>query len=572
MHWYTTLYIILLLVTAGVSIALAHYAWKHRPIVGATLFSILMLAIAQWSLAHFGEAISQPLPAKMAWSKFQYIGIAIAPVAWLAFTFEYTGRGNWLIRRRLFWLSLIPTTTILLVFTNDWHHLVWREVSLVTTELGSQLVVQWGNWFWVHTIFSYGCLLIATIHLFTSWRYEIAALYRRQTAALLFSHLLPWLANISYLFKLTRADLTPISFSLSGLALARYALRFPLLDAPPISHKLVVDSISDGVLVLDKQNYIVDVNSAGQQILAPIHPHPIGEHITTYWPDLAESLKLPAELVVQHDETTRTYEVNISPLYDWRKRPRGRILVLHDITERKLQEALRDDLTRTMVHDLRAPISNSLFALEMLKGDLANSSPDSKLLLEMTFANTEKTLQLVNRILDISRLESGEMPITAVSIYLPDLVMRVLESLKPRALEKELLLINEIDASLPPAWADAELIERVLQNLLDNSIKFTPHGGTIRISAVLDDTTTPHRLLITVSDTGPGIPADIEARIFDKFVVGNHGLGGSGLGLAFCQMALAAHDQEIWAENLPERGAAFSFTLPLAPVSQLESA
>ena len=102
-----------------------------------------------------------------------------------------------------------------------------------------------------------------------------------------------------------------------------------------------------------------------------------------------------------------------------------------------------------------------------------------------------------------------------------------------------------------PVWADAELIERVLKNLVDNSIKFTPSGGVIRVTAVAttNDQTNEPGLLVSVTDNGPGIPSAAQPQIFEQFVTGNHVESGSGLGLAFCKMALAAHDQTIWSEQ-----------------------
>jgi signal transduction histidine kinase len=222
-----------------------------------------------------------------------------------------------------------------------------------------------------------------------------------------------------------------------------------------------------------------------------------------------------------------------------------------------------------MVHDLRDPISNSLFALEMLKTTLAeNLVSETQQLLDLTFASTAKTLQLVDKILEIGRLESGELPLVLTSFQLNEMVDRVLAAQIPRAINKHLNLINDLPDSLPPVWADAELIERVLKNLVDNSIKFTPTGGVIRVTAVATpcNQTNEPAILVSVTDNGPGVPAAAQPQIFEQFVTGNHVESGSGLGLAFCKMALAAHDQAIWLDSEQSPGTTFTFSLSVAPV------
>jgi two-component system, NtrC family, sensor histidine kinase KinB len=341
----------------------------------------------------------------------------------------------------------------------------------------------------------------------------------------------------------------------------------------PATRDAVVNSMNDGMIVLDNQRRIIDMNPSARRIIHKSMLELVGKDIDQALPALSRhidaAINQPLDISLDYPNSDRFYELSISPFFDGREERRGHLLILRDITERKQRENLRDDLTRTMVHDLRDPISNSLFALEMLKTTLAeNLVSETQQLLDLTFASTAKTLQLVDKILEIGRLESGEVPLSITTFSLPQMVEQIFLAQTPRALNKRLQLVNDVPDSLPPVWADAELIERVLKNLVDNSIKFSPVGGVIRITAVTatNKQTTEPSLLVSVSDNGPGIPASVRPQIFEQFVTGNHLESGSGLGLAFCKMALAAHGQTIQVGSQPDQGTTFTFSLPVSTI------
>lgn len=345
----------------------------------------------------------------------------------------------------------------------------------------------------------------------------------------------------------------------------------PSYQMAPATRDAVVNSMNDGMIILDAQNRIIDMNPSARRIINKSMIDLVGKEIDQALPAFSryinEAATKPLDIALDDKDSNRFYELSISPFYDGREERRGNLLILRDITERKMRENLREDLTRTMVHDLRDPISNSLFALEMLKTTLAeNLVSETQQLLDLTFASTAKTLQLVDKILEIGRLESGELPLALVSFDLHERVERVLKAQTPRAVNKHLQLVNEVPATLPPVWADVELIERVLKNLVDNSIKFTPSGGVIRVTAVTasDAPTNKPCLHVSISDNGSGVPAAAQPHIFEQFVTGNHVESGSGLGLAFCKMALAAHGQTIWLDSQPGQETTFTFSLPLA--------
>jgi signal transduction histidine kinase len=176
-----------------------------------------------------------------------------------------------------------------------------------------------------------------------------------------------------------------------------------------------------------------------------------------------------------------------------------------------------------------------------------------------------KMQELANRILEIGQLERQQVPLNRVPIEMAHLISEALKLQTPLASAKGLRLESDVPPDLPPAWADAELIGRVLQNLLDNACKFTPPGGVVRVAARVGESEGRPALFVSVADTGPGIPDEIRARLFEKFVRGRQVGLGSGLGLAFCKLAVEAHGGRITVDSSPERRTTFTFSLPVAP-------
>ena len=293
-----------------------------------------------------------------------------------------------------------------------------------------------------------------------------------------------------------------------------------------------------------------------------------------YAPEPVHSLLAATRTVERGDEPPSEGEFEIAPrAIHWlslpvlsEDQPLGRLLVLRDVTEERLVQKMREDLTHTMVHDLRNPLTNIRMALELL--NQANSRPSEpapdgqqREVVSIALNSTQRMLSLVNAILDVNRLESGQMPLVREPLSLHDAVTEVFRMQIPLVMEKNLRLENGVAPDLPPPYVDGGLVRRVLQNLVGNAIKFTPDDGNIRVSAAIEPGGS--RVQVTVSDSGPGLPPEVRGNLFQKFVTGRHRERGSGLGLAYCRLAIEAHGGRIWAGNEPGGGAVFHFTLPL---------
>jgi PAS domain S-box-containing protein len=347
MHWQYTPYILPSLIATAISTALALYVWRRRSVPGATSFILFMLAVADWSLGHALELGSADLPSKIFWGKVQYPGVAFLPVAWLAFVLQYTGREKWLTRRNLALLTIEPLIMLLLVWSDDVYGLVYSSIELNTNGPFATLDLTFGPWFWIDVAYSY-LLLLAGSLLLLQLLLRSPHLYRGQASALLIGTLAPWVATVLSIAGLTPfpgMDLTPFAFTLSGVALTQGLFRYRLLDIMPVARRAVVDGLGDGVIVLDAQDRIVDLNPAAQGIISRPAAEAIGQpfaQVLSGRPDWVERYRdvteAHAEIVLGEGEAQRYYDLRISPLYDRRGHLTGRLVVLRDITKRKWAE------------------------------------------------------------------------------------------------------------------------------------------------------------------------------------------------------------------------------------------
>lgn len=339
----------------------------------------------------------------------------------------------------------------------------------------------------------------------------------------------------------------------------------------------LIESTRDGILMIDIEGVVRVVNAPALRLLRL--PGRAEDWLGKPWTKVLSCLRRHARGVARRciDEARRISagvrssgedEFELKPhVVHWLNlpvttgaEPLGRLIVLRNVTEERQVEKAREDLVRTLVHDLRSPLTSICIALGLLGQRYASAySPDQHRVLNMASEAAQRMLEMVNSILDVSRLESGALTPQHESIMLAALVQEVMQMQAPIAAEKDLRLENEVGLAVPRLWADAALLRRVLQNLIGNAVKFTPPGGCVRVAA---STEYPGMMLITVSDTGPGIPVEIQGRLFQKFTTGSQAEVGSGLGLAFCQLAVKAHDGRIWVESESGRGTTFSILLP----------
>ncbi len=240
--------------------------------------------------------------------------------------------------------------------------------------------------------------------------------------------------------------------------------------------------------------------------------------------------------------------------------------ILRDITQRKELDGLRGDLTSMIYHDLRSPLANISSSLDILYTMVPEKERETVLsIIKIAENSTERIQRLVNSLLDVNRLESGQPVVNQKSVNALDLIQKAVADMQPVADGRRQKLESDLPESLPSIWVDEDMARRVLINLVENSSKFTPTEGEVHVGARHEG----DWVHLWVRDTGPGIPPAEQERVFDKFTrMRGSNKPGLGIGLAFCRLAVQGHGGRIWIESDSGKGAAFHFTFPVATVEQ----
>ena len=348
----STPYIVSLIFTSIITSLVALYVWERRATAsGGKALALLAFACAEWSLGYALEIAAMDLPGKIFWGKSQYIGIVAVPLLWVIFAYSYSTKGTVMTPRTVSLLSIVPLITLILAFTTERHGLIWEDVQIRTVGAFSALEITHGFWFWIYLGYSYILLVVGTIFILRSFT-RTKGLFRRQNFILLIAVLTPWLGNILYvfdLFPIPNLDITPFAFAISIGVFAWGIFNYKLGYLAPLARELVLEKMRDGMIVLDAEGNIVDINPAVQKALGLSAADAIGQSardVFNAWPSLIERyanmLEGQDEIVLGEGESQIWYELRMSPLLDSSDRLLGRVVTVRDITEKKrTEEALR---------------------------------------------------------------------------------------------------------------------------------------------------------------------------------------------------------------------------------------
>lgn len=343
------------------------------------------------------------------------------------------------------------------------------------------------------------------------------------------------------------------------------------LEAEKTQLNAILENMAEGILAVDSQTRILVANPSAEKIFKKNSDELLGKPVL-------EAIKNPAldsmirsvlgrpqvmceeiELRREEGKTIKVSAIGLEP----RARGVAGILVLYDVTELVRLENLRRDFVANVSHELRTPLTSIKGFLETLLAGAMRSPDRARDFLERMDQDVSRLSRLIDDLLDLARIESGALPMNMKELDLAGEIQKVLNIFQPRLEEKKISILNTPDENISRlVLADPDRLEQVLVNLLDNAIKFSKPQGRIKLSA---EKTPENFIRVSIEDSGPGIPQEDIARIFERFYrvdkARNRGEGGTGLGLAIVKHIIEAHGGEVSCESLPGRGACFSFTL-----------
>jgi len=327
----------------------------------------------------------------------------------------------------------------------------------------------------------------------------------------------------------------------------------------------VLEHMADGVLITDDAGRVEMVNPAAERLLGTSEERFLDWAFGQVLPQrqIMELWKQCRRLGEQQEDTVEIGDGKlfvraiVTPFQEGEAQ--GFLVILQDLTPIRRLETVRRDFIANISHELRTPLAGLKALVDTLRGGALKDPPAAKRFLKRMDVEVDTLTQMVEELLELSRIESGRVPLHLVPTPLPDIVLPPADRLRPQAESAGLSLAVLLPPQVPMVLADVDRIQQVVANLVHNALKFTPSGGSVNVAAEL----AAQEVIISVKDTGVGIPAEDLPRIFERFYKADRARsgGGTGLGLAIAKHIIQGHSGRIWVESTEGRGSTFYFSL-----------
>ncbi|MBB2144186.1 PAS domain-containing sensor histidine kinase [Pedobacter sp. LMG 31464] len=577
-------YAIFLLICGAVLIILANYIFR-RGGNAVKWFSYMMISNAIWSIAYGLELASSSLWQIKFFINVEYIGIASLPLNWFIFCLHFCGKECWYKKPlNLILLLIMPILAILLVWTNDYHHLYYENIALATDGPFPMANIDFGLFYRIFTIYFYLLLACGCYLIFIKFRIS-DSIYKKQNYSIIIAALLPWLANIAHVLgvkPLGHLDITPFAFILTSFLILIGIYRFKLFDIIPIAREKVLELMRDGFLLLDQQNRVIDYNESVKRYINATNEKKLiglpGEEIFQNQPEFFKRIKDheqgKVELNININDEKLYLEAEILFLNDNKLNNDFTIIKLQDLTsirnetirtKEQAQELeklnqLKDRIFSIIAHDLRGPLVNLSEVLKMIANNQITIEEFKSI--SPTLSNDIiYTTDLLENILHWSRSQLKGFGIKKEFFNLRNLIINEINYHLPGATLKKIKIIHDVFPG-EMVYADVLMVQIVMRNIINNAIKFCYEDCEIHITAAYQ---TSGMMLVCIKDNGIGISKNILDKLFKDENVTTRGTSnekGTGLGLMVCKDFMNRNSGNITVETEEGKGAKFCVTIP----------
>ena len=557
---------------------------------------VSMIALATWALAELLRISATTVDGELLWHNLRFVGPAFSAVGYFVFAAVYTDNGNWVRRRRLGVLFVVPVLTVVLVWTNP--QLVRATVE---STAGGPFVMAFtpGAWYILHAGYSYVLVAIGTWWIAVRFlEFRSNTYFRKQTASVLLSAAVIMGANLAYNLDVTALDWTPVGGALWAVIFTVAVSEYRLFDLSPLAREVVVENMESGMLVTNADGEVVDVNRAATTMLATTEAELIGSQLDDVFVvpiariDELLATESRTEIVREPGDGDGWCEITVSPISIPTEDDIGRVITFEDVTERverKQQlEAQKESLERqnerldefagVISHDLRNPLSTIngwlAVAADAIEGEEPNLDDAAKALSHIESSH-DRMDEMIEDVLALAR--AGQTVTDTEPVALNETASEAWQQAAVGDCELDVTVPEEIVIE-----ADRDRLRRLLENLYRNAADHNDRPVTVRVGLLGDDDSaepdggSDAKALGDDSDTkapdsddndepglyvvddGAGIPDDQLDAVFDHGYTTDS--DGTGLGLSIVSDIAAAHGWDIRATNGRDGGARFEIT------------
>jgi PAS domain S-box-containing protein len=579
-------------------ICLGVYSWRKRS-AAARAFAFMMITLTVQTFCYVMGLSSATLSGKIFWLKFKYLGSAPAPLAWFVFALYTTNKERWFGKPLIAASVGFVLLTWVIVFTNDYHHLMWKEIFLVPGIPEEQS--DHGIYFSVYASVSYLVTFVSAFLYFNQYRTS-PDFFRKQALLLTLGGILPGASHMAEALLgidfLPQVDEVIFVYLISGILFALALFRYGALNLVHIAQNLVVQNISAGIIVLDVFGRVVDLNPYAQELFGTTQDQAVGKTIKdapAAWRDL-EIVNGSKEIVVRRRNREMYFFAQSSEIKEENGKRAGQAIVLFDITARKKAELqleqlaetlrqsneqiaaqaaqleqqneylkenvrLREEVERISRHDLKTPL-NSIIAVPRLLREQRQFGSEDEELLTMVERAGYRLLSMVNLSLDLFKIEQGTYRFRPRTVDLCDLLQKVAADIRSHAITKQVELRLLVKSPNIYARAEELLCYSIAANLLKNAVEAAPEGGTVTISIEEQNP-----ILVRIHNLGV-VPEAIRETFFEKYTTAGKA-EGTGLGTYSARLMARTQEGDILMRTSEKEGTTITWQLCPAGVSDI---
>lgn len=582
--------------TSVIGLSVACFIWRHRrEAPGAYCLALAMVGILIWALSEGIEFWIGSPSLKIWCSKISYIGINLIGPAWFFFALHFRGRSDRVTWNRILLSAIIPVILIALVFTNEYHLLVWPRIDTIERTGYVLMRYEHGPLFWLNLVYCYVFLFSGAI-LVIRQALGLPRLYRIQSWTLICAAFIPWITSLIYVMRLgpfPEVDLTPMALAISGLMISWNLFTLRLLDIVPIAHEVLFRELPDAVLVTDSRSRVVNLNTAAEIWFGisanSVIGSPLGD-ILIQSPAILEHFERGEGGIFEEPTNGlsdgRWIDARIKFLTNRHHQAVGKILLLRDVTkEHQALEALHEmevNLERSrriesmgvlaggVAHDFNNLLLGIMGNIELLLMDPALPEKHGKGL-QAALNATQRAAVICQQMLAFS----GKGRFMIRKVDLNQVTLNALQS-KKISIPANIEVCNQFEESLPLIEGDPNQIQQAITNLLLNAVESIGNqAGKLTLSTgvrfcdreylsspwLFQGLPEGNYVFIEVSDTGCGVNPEIIPRIFDPFYTTK--FIGRGLGLPAVLGIARGHGGTIKVQSEIGTGSSFQLLFPV---------